>query len=429
MLAAHSSLEQSETETDFELAVGKTGPSSSCLAGRGRSVVALALLGSALASVVCHHSLANRGTPEAPGSPAESVRLFAGRAGAPAACSKSAAEPSFAPEPKGACTSFKEKSDNCAGDWQGKKCGACFNPGARAGAQCKGKHPGYSCPPDKPDGGGDMAFACMDWTFGSTAMLAAESSYNCRSGKAPVYFGVGTYGVDLGKDPMGGLGQCVQIHVKGLEREIIAQSINTGHDVSVNQFDLQMGAGGVGLFNTCAGDDFSMYPGPKSVWGHQYGGLDHKSQCADLPPYPRDSAPMKAAGDNLVNLCEYAFDKGVYQNPSIASIARVTCPAELVNLTQFRRTDEPTEAEAERNLAEAAAQRKTGGNKCRLGAPGVGADYCLTRMMDCRKPSGAIKDNLQNVALLADGHRLVQPCLADGYTRIDVQCGCHDCYC
>ena len=48
--------------------------------------------------------------------------------------------------------------------------------------------------------------------------------------------------------------------------------------------------------------------------------------------------------------------------------------------------------------------------------------------MDCLKPSGAFKDNIQS-ALVVPGRRLVQTCLADGYTRIDVQCGCGDCYC
>jgi len=340
--------------------------------------------------------------------------------------------PSFDPEPKAKCTSFQEKSTNCDHDWQGKACGACFNPGARAGVQCKGSHPGYSCPPDRKDKDGDMAFACMDWTFGSTAMIAAEASYNCRSGGDPVYFGVGTYGVDLGKDPMGGLGQCVRIDIDGVDREIIAQSINTGHDVAINQFDLQMGAGGVGAFNTCAGDEDSMYPGSKDVWGRQYGGLHNKSECKHLPEYPRESGPMRAAGDSLIKLCEYAFDQGVYSNPSIRSITRVACPAELVNLTQFQRADEPSlaESEAARRLVERERRRLVDEPGCKLGfVPGATADYCLTRMMDCRKPSGATKDNLQNTKLLVDGHRLIQPCTVDGYTRIDVQCGCHDCYC
>ena len=42
--------------------------------------------------------------------------------------------------------------------------------------------------------------------------------------------------------------------LRDLEKQVIAQSINTGHDVSNIQFDLQMGNGGTGAFNNCAGD-------------------------------------------------------------------------------------------------------------------------------------------------------------------------------
>ena len=71
---------------------------------------------------------------------------------------------------------------------------------------------------------------------------------------------------------MQGLGACYRLQVRAtdcsdrlggaaLERDIIAQSVNTGFDVSNIQFDLQMGNGGTGAFNNCAGDDWSMYPG------------------------------------------------------------------------------------------------------------------------------------------------------------------------
>ena len=49
-------------------------------------------------------------------------------------------------------------------------------------------------------------------------------------------------------------------------------------------------------------------------------------------------------------------------------------------------------------------------------------------MMDCRKPSAGFIDNLKP-DLLKDGMKVVQPCTGDGYTRIDVKCGCMDCYC
>ena len=54
--------------------------------------------------------------------------------------------------------------------------------------------------------------------------------------------------------------------------------------------------------------------------------------------------------------------------------------------------------------------------------------FCLTRMMDCRKPSAGFIDNMHD-DLLADGMKVIQPCTQDGYTRIDVKCGCMDCYC
>ena len=81
---------------------------------------------------------------------------------------------------------------------------------------------------------------------------------------------MGTFGTTV--DPMQGLGACYRLVVRAtdcsdrlggaaLERDIIAQSVNTGFDVSNIQFDLQMGNGGTGAFNNCAGDDWSMFPG------------------------------------------------------------------------------------------------------------------------------------------------------------------------
>jgi hypothetical protein len=259
-------------------------------------------------------------------------------------------------------------------------------------------------------------------------MLAAERKYNCRSGRAPVYFGVGTYGRK--DDDMHGLGMCVQLEVDGVDRDIIAQSINTGFDVAGNQFDLQIGAGGTGAYNTCSGGKGAMFSGSKEAWGQQYGGPENRTQCADLPRYPRDGDAMKAAGDDLVQLCEYGFEKGVRGdsgddgNPSILSIVRVPCPRELVNLTQLRRTDEPDEMSEE----ETSVRRLKAAHNCTPGYTGTGLAWCLTRMMDCRKPSGGFRDNIQK-DLVAHGHKLVQPCTADGYTRMDVQCGCPDCYC
>lgn len=313
-------------------------------------------------------------------------------------------------------------------------CGTCFNPGGRRGVKCKGMggQTGYYCPSD-PDHatGGDVAFACMDWTFGSHAMQAAESAFSHRTGQN-VYFGVGTYGTE--NDPQRGLAACYRLTVEGVDKDIVAQSINTGFDVAGKQFDLQIGAGGAGAYNTCAGSAGSMFPGGRDDWGCIYGGIDSKQACDRLPSHPTNAAAMISAGDSLQELCRYSFDAGVRlsgqshaggackYNPTLLHVGRVRCPDELVNLTQVQRNDEV-------GLSYGTAGNVSDpGRVCRSQEPGATSRYCLTRMMDCRKPSGAFKDNVLP-ELMVPGRRVVQPCTDDGYTRIDVQCGCEGCYC
>ena len=319
----------------------------------------------------------------------------------------------------GTCDVYKQKSTNCASD-----CGSCFNPGARPGVLSKGQQTGYYCPGDGATETQDTTFACMDWTFGSAAMRAAEMAFAQRTNDA-VYFGVGTFGTS--DDPQRGLGACYRLRVDGVDKDILAQSVNTGSDVAGNQFDLQIGAGGAGAFNTCAGSTSSMYPGSTAAWGKQYGGVDNRTACQGLPQYPAVAGPMQAAGDDLRVLCEYGFDKNVRLegggNPSLLDVARVRCPSELVTFTQIQRTDEPTSYA----LADG-VDRQQAEHQCQADQPGGTTAWCLTRMMDCRKPSGAFKDNVKS-SVVAAGQRLVQTCTKDGYTRIDVQCGCADCYC
>lgn len=325
----------------------------------------------------------------------------------------------FSLKAEGQCSVYDKGSGNCA-----KGCGHCFNPGARPGRICQGSSTGYFCASDDPAAGSDMAFACMDWTFGSTAMRKQESEFSSRTGQK-VYFGVGTYGTS--DDIQRGLGACYRLQVEGVDRDLLVQSINTGSDVDGNQFDLQIGDGGAGAFNTCAGSGSSMYPGDYSAWGHVYGGVDNRAQCQNLPPYPKQPNPMKEAGDDLITLCEYSFDKNVRieggGNPTILSIARVQCPEELIQMTQIQRNDDPSGYEARESSKFLKAT-----HKCNAGAPGADLSWCLTRMMDCRKPSGAFKDNVHD-SLMVAGRKIVQPCFSDGYTRMDVQCGCFDCYC
>jgi hypothetical protein len=299
-----------------------------------------------------------------------------------------------------------------------KPCGSCFNVGSRPGVICDGgQQTGYLCPPEK-------TFACMDWTFGSVSMRNAESEFKTRTGD-DVFFGVGTYGVDTSVDPIKGLGACYRLKVNTMAKEMIVQSINTGSDVWGNQFDLQVGDGGFGAFDSCAGASGSMFPGDYSAWGKMYGGADSKAECSKLPAYPNDATAMKAAGDSLVDLCEYSFDKGARLegggNPTLISVSRVKCPDELVDLTQIQRSDDPE------NYNPSVEPPTNSSNVC-SNKPNYPLSYCLTRMMDCRKPSGAWRTNV-DINLMVPGKRLVQTCAVDGYTRHDVQCGCFNCYC
>ena len=56
-----------------------------------------------------------------------------------------------------------------------------------------------------------------------------------------------------------GLGQCLLIEVDEVDRPLLVQSVNTGGDVSGEQFDLQVGDGGCGAFNTCAGSSIPKF--------------------------------------------------------------------------------------------------------------------------------------------------------------------------
>jgi len=319
----------------------------------------------------------------------------------------------------GTCLVYKNKTNNCD-----THCGSCFNPGSRSGVMCRGTQPGYYCS-SEAQSGNDMAYACMDWTFGSKAMQKAEAAFNSRTNDN-VWFGIGTYGT--GSDPQHGLGACYRMTVEGLEKQLLVQSINTGSDVAGNQFDLQIGDGGAGAYNTCAGAASAMYPGSTEPWGKQYGGVDNRADCSGLPKYPQKPDAMKAAGDDLITLCQYGFDKKVRHegggNPTLQDVQRVKCPMELVNFTWTLRNDEP----ASYKFGKRVEGFPNDDHKCEADIPGHGTAWCLTRMMDCRKPSGAFKDNMHADLMIA-GMKLVQPCGQDGYTRYDVQCGCMDCYC
>lgn len=271
----------------------------------------------------------------------------------------------------------------------------------------------------------NMAYACMDWTFRSKRMQAAETAFHDRTGQ-DVYFGVGSYG---NSDP--DLGNCYRIKVRQMTKDLIVQNINTGGDVSGTQFDLQVGDGGFGIYpGVCVNKpqedyQFTMFSGDDSVWGSYSGGVSTRDDCEKLPEYPRlfENEGDKTHIDSLRDLCRAGFDQSVRKpsdgpensNQTILSIGRVSCPRELTEITGMIPDSQDDDY--------IPTNPKTNTNEC--GAQGSN-DFCLTRMMDCRKPSGSWPG--KSTGTFLPGATIVQPCGQDGYTRIDNRCGQRSCY-
>ncbi|KXS15255.1 glycoside hydrolase family 45 protein [Gonapodya prolifera JEL478] len=96
-------------------------------------------------------------------------------------------------------------------------------------------------------------------------------------------------------------------------KKLVVQKINTGGDLSHNQFDLQIPGGGLGIFDGCS----AQFGVDANTWGQRYGGVSSADGCGVLPA-------------QLQNGCRFRFGwfKGA-NNPG-ASFRRVTCPRALV---------------------------------------------------------------------------------------------------
>lgn len=101
---------------------------------------------------------------------------------------------------------------------------------------------------------------------------------------------------------------------------MIVQSVNTGSDISNNQFDLLMPGGGVGLFDGCT----PQYGG---IPGAQYGGVSSRSQCDQMP------AALKAG-------CNWRFDWFLNADNPTFNFEQVRCPVELTAITGCVRSDD-----------------------------------------------------------------------------------------
>lgn len=104
-------------------------------------------------------------------------------------------------------------------------------------------------------------------------------------------------------------------------KQMIIQAVNTGGDLSSNQFDLGIPGGGVGIFNGCT----AQYGAPTDGWGQRYGGVASRSDCTQLP------AALQAG-------CDFRFDWfEAADNPTV-SWKSVGCPSALTANTGCIRT-------------------------------------------------------------------------------------------
>lgn len=101
---------------------------------------------------------------------------------------------------------------------------------------------------------------------------------------------------------------------------MLVQSVNTGGDLSGNQFDLQIPGGGTGIFDGCTAEFGSS-------WGAQYGGVSNRSQCSTLPT-------------KLQPGCEWRFDWFRNSDNPTHTFTQISCPAELTGVTGCVRGDD-----------------------------------------------------------------------------------------
>nr|QCF40863.1 glycoside hydrolase family 45 protein [Leptinotarsa decemlineata] len=112
---------------------------------------------------------------------------------------------------------------------------------------------------------------------------------------------------------------CVLLSFKGqlTGKKFLVQITNTGSPLAVNQFDLAMPGGGVGIFEKgCS----SQWGTPPWGWGRPVGGVEFEEECNQLPADLQEGCRFR-----------FQFMENV-DNPDVSFI-EVQCPAELKALT------------------------------------------------------------------------------------------------
>ena len=109
-------------------------------------------------------------------------------------------------------------------------------------------------------------------------------------------------------------------------------------------------------------------------------------------------------------------------------MSQVTCPQELTAITNYRRADHDHFG-FRHNIAgfHIYFDPQTGPDCGFQDASVPSGENCLSRMMDCRKPSAAFSNKVP-LDKMCPGMKLIPSCTRDGYTRLQNDCGGNNCY-
>nr|XP_023022929.1 endoglucanase-like [Leptinotarsa decemlineata] len=100
-------------------------------------------------------------------------------------------------------------------------------------------------------------------------------------------------------------------------KKMLVQITNTGSPLAVNQFDIELPGGGVGIYpHGC----MKQWNASETGWGDTFGGVHSDAECSELPAVLQPGCHFR-----------FQFMEGV-SNPPV-TFQQVQCPRELVAIT------------------------------------------------------------------------------------------------
>ena len=247
-------------------------------------------------------------------------------------------------------------------------------------------------------GGGDNNFG---WSCPHLMLLSPDMQYGAQAdGNSWAVYAVAGIGATTD------CGSCYQLEITSggspSINKYIVQAVNTGSDVGSGQFDILVGAGGFGIYDSCASDcqyghvcsgghcNAPYYSGNFDAWtpdGNCYGGGVHNADDCD-----KLSGDQDFPDQTLRYECKTAINGQYHLNFNV-QWERVQCPASLYKMTGLRRRDDMQHPKPHLEM-KLMNQGRT------------------TTTMDCCKPTCAWR---QNIASIADPEfPQVYTCAKDG---------------